>query len=190
MSRRPWFRPFLVASAILFSVGVLAPVAAVAKDGGSSGGSGSGSGSGHGGGNSGSGGGGGDDGGGDDGGGDGGGGEDHGGGGDDHGGDSGTGGGGGTGGGPGRSKGRGGGDWDNSGSTEARSAVSGGMALPLNRVMPVVRRAVPGRVLNVDLQQWATGGWVYKFLVLSSEGAYSEVIVDALSRRIVKVSER
>ena len=65
-----------------------------------------------------------------------------------------------------------------------------GVALPLNRVMPVVRQAVPGRVLDVDLQQWATGGWVYKFLVLNSEGEYSEVFVDALSRRIVRVRER
>ena len=68
--------------------------------------------------------------------------------------------------------------------------MSQGVALPLNRVIPVVRQAVPGRVLDVDLQQWATGGWVYKFLVLNSEGEYSEVFVDALSRRIVRVRER
>jgi hypothetical protein len=171
MPRRYWVRSILVATAILFSVGVLAPVAAVAKDGGS----------GHGGGNSGSGGPGGDD--------------DGDGGGDDHGGDDGGddhGGAGGKGGGPGRGKGRGGDgdDWDNSGSSEARGAVSQGMALPLNRVMPVVRQAAPGRVLDVDLQQWATGAWVYKFLVLSSEGEYREVFVEALSRRIVRVRER
>ncbi len=198
MYRRQWLRPFLIASALLFALGVLAPAAAVAKDGGSGSGSGSGGGggnSGHGGGGGGGNGGsgGGDDGGDDDGGDGGTGGGDHAGdgGGDDQGG-SGTGGngGGGTGVGPGRSKGRGGGDWDNSGSTEARGAVSQGTALPLNRVMPVVRQAVPGRVLEVDLQQWATGGWVYKFLVLSSGGTYSEVIVDALSRRIVRVRER
>ena len=40
---------------------------------------------------------------------------------------------------------------------------------------------MPGRVLDVDLQQWSTGGWVYKFLVLDSEGGYSEVFVDALT---------
>ncbi|HET7717788.1 MAG TPA: hypothetical protein VFK86_19345 [Bauldia sp.] len=49
---------------------------------------------------------------------------------------------------------------------------------------------MPGRVLDVDLQQWRTGGWVYKFLILSREGAYSEVYVDALRNRIVRVRER
>ena len=142
----------------------------MAKDGGSGN---SGSGSSGGGGNSGHGGGddgdadGGDDDGGDDGGGDDGGGDDGGG-----RGDKGGGGGGGTVDRVRIDKGRGGGsgDWDNSGSTEARGAVSRGVALPLNRVIPVVRQAVPGKVLDVDLQQWSTGGWVYKFLVLSREG--------------------
>ena len=103
------------------------------------------------------------------------------------------GGGGGSGGGPGagRSKGQGGsGAWNNSGSSEARGAVSRGIALPLDRVIPVVRKAVPGKVLDVDLQQWATGGWVYKFLVLNKGGTYQEVFVDALRNRIVRVRER
>jgi uncharacterized membrane protein YkoI len=64
------------------------------------------------------------------------------------------------------------------------------VALPLNRVIPVVQQAVPGRVLDVDLQQGATGGWVYKFLVLSRDGGYSEVFVDALRNRIVRIRER
>lgn len=165
MPRHPWLRPMLLATAILFSVGVLSPGVALAKDGGGNGGHG---------------------------------GDDHG---DDHGGgddDGGRGGrgddknddDGGGGGGPGRGRGRGGDDWDNSGSTEARAVVSRGTALPLDRVIPVVRQAVPGRVLDVDLQQWTTGGWVYKFLVLSSDGEYTEVFVDALRNRIVRVRER
>jgi len=169
----------LVATAILLAVGTLAPVAA--KDGGSGhGGSGNSDG--------GSGGHGGDDDGGGDGDGDpvhrddrGGGGRN---GGDDDGGD-------GDSDGRGRRRGRGGGgDWDNSGSSAARGAVSQGVALPLNLVMPVVQQAAPGRVLDVDLQQWAGGAWVYKFLVLSGQGAYSEVFVDALSSRIMSVRER
>ena len=68
--------------------------------------------------------------------------------------------------------------------------MSRGVALPLNRVIPVVRQAVPGRVLDVDLQQGATGRWVYKFLVLSRDGDYSEVFVDALRNRIVRIRER
>lgn len=181
MQRWPWVRPMLVATAMLFAVGVVAPVAAKDGGGGNNGHGGNGNG---GGGNSGHGGG--DDSGGDDdgGGGKGGGGDDIGGGGGDDGGD-------GDSDGRGRGRGRGGGgDWDNSGSSEARGAVSKGVALPLNRVMPLVQQAVPGRVLDVDLQQWTSGAWVYKFLVLSGQGAYSEVFVDALSRRIVRVRER
>ena len=95
------------------------------------------------------------------------------------------GGGGSSGPGPGRD-----GDWDNSGSGDARRAVSGGKALPLARVMPVVRKVAPGQVLEVDLQRAVGGGWVYKFLVLSSGGAYREVTVDALGNRVIRVRER
>jgi uncharacterized membrane protein YkoI len=80
--------------------------------------------------------------------------------------------------------------WDNSGSSEARGAVSHGVALPLARVLPLVRTRVPGKVLNIDLQQRAGGAWVYKFLVLDRQGAYSEVLVDALRNRIVGVRRR
>jgi len=73
---------------------------------------------------------------------------------------------------------------------EARGAVATGVAVPLKRVIPMVRQAVPGRVLNVDLEQVAGGGWVYKLLVLDGQGKYSEVYVDALRNRIVKVRER
>lgn len=218
MPRRAWIRPILIAAAILFAVGVAAPAGVMAKDGGNSGSGSGNSGGGGGKGGSGSGnsghGGGGDDGGGkggggggdDDGGGKGRGGgggdddDDNGGRGDDRGGGGGRddrGGGGGGSGGPGpgqnqgKGKGRGGsGNWDNSGSNEVRGAVSRGTALPLNRVMPVVRKAVPGKVLDVDLQQWSAGGWVYKFLVLNGEGKYSEVFVDASHNRIVRVRQR
>jgi len=213
MPRCRWLRFTLLALSIAIAIGVVAPVAVFAKDGGGgNGGGGNGNGgggnqgNGGGGGNQGHGGGG-DDGGGDDGGGDDGGGGhggddgggDHGGG-DDHGDDGngndngGIGGGnGGTGGeGQGRGRTRGGGldNWDNSGSVEARGAVATGVAVPLKRVIPMVRQAVPGRVLNVDLEQVAGGGWVYKFLVLDGQGKYSEVYVDALRNRIVKVRER
>ena len=57
-------------------------------------------------------------------------------------------------------------------------------------MIPTVSQAVPGRVLDVDLQQWAGGGLVYKFLVLDGQGKYSEVYVDALRNRIVRVRER
>jgi hypothetical protein len=194
MFRLSWLRTVVLVAALAVAGAVVVPSAVFAKDGGGSSGSGGGSSgsgggsSGHGGGNSGHGG---DDGGGDDGGHDDG---DHGGGGKDdggHGGDnSGRGnGGGGGGGGSGPSRNRGGDGWS-SGSSEARGAVSRGVAVPLNRVIPMVRQAVPGRVLDVDLQQGAGGGWVYKLLVLDAEGEYNEVTVDALRNRIIRVRER
>lgn len=172
MPRRPSSRACLAVLALGACLWVALPQDGHAKDGGSSGG-GSGN-NGHGSSNSGHGGGG-DDGGG------------HGGRDDDGGesGNSGRGGGISSGPGPGRS-----GDWDNSGSGDARRAVSGGKALPLARVMPVVRKVAPGQVLEVDLQRAVGGSWVYKFLVLSSGGAYREVTVDALGNRVIRVRER
>ncbi|MCB1502057.1 MAG: hypothetical protein KDK07_20110, partial [Bauldia sp.] len=105
---------------------------------------------------------------------------------------------GGSGGGSGNS-GRGGGggsgssrddDGWSSGSSEARGAVSRGVAVPLSRVIPMVGQAVPGRVLDVDLQQGTGGRWVYKLLVLDGAGEYNEVTVDALRNRIIRVRER
>lgn len=199
MPRCRWLRFALFALSIAIVIGAVSPVAVYAKDGGGGGGGNGGGGNqGNGGGGNEGHGGGGDDGGGDDGGeghggddggGDHGGGDDHGGD-DDHGNGNGNGGTGGEGQGRGRTRGGGLGNWDNSGSVEARGAVASGVAVPLKRVIPMVRQAVPGRVLDVDLQQVAGGGWVYKFLVLDGQGKYSEVYVDALRNRIVKVRER
>jgi hypothetical protein len=181
MARPSWLRTILLAAAIAVAGAAVGPDVACAKDGGGNSGSGGGN-SGHGGGNSGSGSGGGD------------GGQDDGG--HDDGGHGGRGDGGrddgghGNGGGPGPSRQGGGGEWGESGSDEARGAVSRGVAIPLRRVIPVVRQAVPGRVLDVDLQQISGGGWVYKFLVLDGEGEYNEVTVDALQNRIIRVRER
>ena len=169
MPRPPWLRPMMLATGILVSLALVAPAAVLARDGGGgNGGEGEGRGDQGGGGGNAEPGHGGDDG------------DDADGGDDEGGGD-----------GPGRGRNRGGeGNWDTSGSKEARGAVSHGVALPLARVIPVVRQAVPGRVLDIDLQQWASGGWVYRFLVLDSHGRYSEVFVDALRNRIVKVRGR
>ena len=181
MFRLSRLRKILFATVVAVAVIAVVPSHAFAKDGGGGGGSGGGN-SGHG------------DGGGDHGGGDDGGHDDGGHGGDDRG--HGGGGGGGNSGGGGGSGGSGSSrqhrenDGWSSGSSEARGAVSRGVAIPLNRVIPMVRQAVPGRVLDVDLEQATGGGWVYKLLVLDGEGEYNEVTVDALRNRIIRVSER
>jgi hypothetical protein len=84
----------------------------------------------------------------------------------------------------------GGGDWDHSGSSDARGAVSQGRALPLRQVLPTVRKAAPGKVLDVDLQQSPQGRLIYKFLVLGRDGTYAEVLVDAAKSRLMDVRKR
>jgi len=166
MPRRSWLFSLVLA----FGLGVVGacyfPPSAMAKDGGESshdGGGGSGGGGGHDGGN--------DDGGGDNGGSGGAGGGGHG----DNGHDGGSGYGGG---------------WDNSSSNQARSVVKDGEALSLSKVIPTVRQAIPGRVLDVDLLRLEGGGWVYKFRVLARDGTYLEVFVDALRNRILQTRRR
>ena len=112
----------------------------------------------------------------------------------DHGG---SGGGGGDNGGNGGSGGGGhdggagyGGGWDNSSSNQARIVVKDGEALSLSEVIPTVRQAIPGQLLDVDLLPLKAGGWVYKFRVLARDGAYLEVFVDALSNRILQTRRR
>lgn len=114
-----------------------------------------------------------------------------GGGGEDNGGNRGSGGGGDNGHGGGHDGGSGSGaGWDNSSSNQARSLVKDGEALSLSRVIPTVRQAIPGRVLDVDLLRLKGGGWVYKFRVLARDGAYLEVFVDALRNRILQTRRR
>ena len=83
-----------------------------------------------------------------------------------------------------------GGGWDNSSSNQARSVVKDGEALSLSKVIPTVRQAIPGRVLDVDLLRLKGGGWVYKFRVLARDGTYLEVFVDALRNRILQTRRR
>jgi hypothetical protein len=76
------------------------------------------------------------------------------------------------------------------GSSRARDAVSGGYAAPLSAVLPLVRAAVPGKLLDVDLQQSRSGSWLYELVILTGENRYCEVTVDARTRRIVRIRNR
>ena len=118
----------------------------------------------------------------------------------DHGGDGGHGGGGGDHSGPGGGddRGPGGGprdyggpgSWGSSSSTDARNAVARGWVVPLGSVLATVKRSVPGKVLEVDLQQSTSGLWFYKFLVLTRDGRYREIFVDARRNQILRVRTR
>jgi hypothetical protein len=83
--------------------------------------------------------------------------------------------------------------WSNWGSTtaeQARQAASQGWVLSLSAILPSVVSAVPGRILEVDLRQLRTGEWLYEFLVLTTDGRYREVVVDARRNQILQVRRR
>jgi hypothetical protein len=69
----------------------------------------------------------------------------------------------------------------------AREAFLQGWAQPLDDVLDHVRIAVPGEVLNVALDQDREGRWTYTIMLISPDGRYREVTVNAKSNRIVRV---
>ena len=80
--------------------------------------------------------------------------------------------------------------WGSTSPESAREAVSQGWALALSTVLPMVSRAVPGQVLEVDLRQSWTGEWRYEFLILTRDRRYQEVVVDARNSRILQIRRR
>jgi hypothetical protein len=82
------------------------------------------------------------------------------------------------------------GRWGTTTPEQARQAVSQGWALPLSSVLPVVLSAVVGQVLEVDLNQTPSGEWQYKFLVLTRDRRYREVLVDARRNQVLRISRR
>ncbi len=61
---------------------------------------------------------------------------------------------------------------------EARDAVEAGHALSLRRVLPLALRAVPGEVLEVELER-EHGDLVYEIDILARDGRVRTVILDA-----------
>ena len=80
--------------------------------------------------------------------------------------------------------------WGSTSSESAREAVSQGWALALSTVLPTVSKAVPGKVLEVDLRQSWTGEWRYEFLILTRDRRYQEVVVDARRNQILQIRRR
>ena len=65
----------------------------------------------------------------------------------------------------------------------ARSAVEAGQIRPLQDILAEVRRQVPGRMLDARLQQ--NGRWVYKVVLLQTDGEVVAVAVDAQTAQIL-----
>jgi hypothetical protein len=73
---------------------------------------------------------------------------------------------------------------------KARNAVNSGEVRPLQQVMTMLQTRVPGDVLKVGLQQGQNDGWIYTFVVLDKSGVYKDVLVDAKTNSVLRITER
>ena len=69
----------------------------------------------------------------------------------------------------------------------AREAVRAGQIVPLASVLKTVQTAVPGDVLKISLDRTVVGKWDYKITVLTPQGYYRDVDVDAGDNRITEI---
>jgi hypothetical protein len=69
----------------------------------------------------------------------------------------------------------------------AREAVKKGQIVPLASILKTVRESVPGDVLKVALDQDVEGSWSYSITVLTPQGYYRNVNVDAGSNQITQI---
>lgn len=81
-----------------------------------------------------------------------------------------------------RGRGRGG-DHD-----DAREAVEHGQALSLARILPLALRAVPGEVLEVELES-EHGRYIYEIEILARNGRVRKVILDARTGDVLGVED-
>lgn len=81
-----------------------------------------------------------------------------------------------------RGRGRGG-DHD-----EARHALEDGEALPLSQILPLAIRAIPGEVLEVELER-EHGRLVYEIEILARSGRVRKVILDARTGAVLGVED-
>ena len=69
----------------------------------------------------------------------------------------------------------------------ARDAVARGQVQPLDSILRSVEISVPGSVLSARLRQTSLGVWIYVLVILTAEGHYREVIVNAARNNIISV---
>jgi uncharacterized membrane protein YkoI len=70
---------------------------------------------------------------------------------------------------------------------KAMAAVRSGQIVPLASVLKTVEKSVPGDVLNVDLSHDVVGSWNYTITVLTPQGYYRDVNVDAGSNNVTSI---
>lgn len=81
-----------------------------------------------------------------------------------------------------RGRGRGG-DHD-----DAREALEQGDALPLTQILPLALRAVPGEILEIELER-EHGRLVYEVEILARTGRVRKVNMDARTGRVLGVED-
>ena len=70
---------------------------------------------------------------------------------------------------------------------KAMAAVRRGEIVPLASVLKTVEKSVPGDVLNVALTKDVEGTWNYQITVLTPQGYYREVNVDAGHNNVTSI---
>jgi uncharacterized membrane protein YkoI len=70
---------------------------------------------------------------------------------------------------------------------KAMAAVRSGEIVPLASVLKTVEKSVPGDVLNVALSRDVVGSWNYTITVLTPQGYYRDVSVDAGNNNVTSV---
>lgn len=73
---------------------------------------------------------------------------------------------------------------------QARLALSAGRIRPLADILGVARGAAEGRVLDVALRREFFGSWTYRVTLLSRDGRYSDVSIDAGGGGVLDVRRR
>ncbi len=69
----------------------------------------------------------------------------------------------------------------------AREAVNKGQIVPLASILKTIQKSVPGDVLKVALVRDVEGSWSYSVTVLTPQGYYRDVDVDAGANRITQI---
>jgi hypothetical protein len=69
----------------------------------------------------------------------------------------------------------------------ASAAVSQGKIRPFSEILRNVSAAVPGSILSVHLRQKPAGAWIYNLVILSPEGRYRRITVDATNSRVLQI---
>jgi hypothetical protein len=71
----------------------------------------------------------------------------------------------------------------------AREAVKKGQIVPLASILKTIQKSVPGDVLKVALVHDVEGSWSYSVTVLTPQGYYRDVDVDAGAGQITQIKE-